>query len=363
MFKEIFLQELDKFRALNTLEVAEENSLYSVNDKAILSKDGSELYAFALNNVDKKEYYIPNTVTTIRTNAIFTEDMEGYKDPIQKIILSNSVKDIQEDAIGIDSFRPSGNDVLQISAKYPGAADAFDDYALAWSGSGVTIYYLESEVEKFKGKFEDALVIGSSMEIEAPEQISNIKNVPVSGNYEPNTVVKVYVNGTYVKDVTTDANGDWNTTVDLPEGFYLDYWSVHVTNESGDDCSEPKYILWNGIVDILIPGIIRDANLPIVGTTLRDSEIDIYLDDEYVTTIKSDGLGQIKQSITVPNPVNNKIYKFHMVAKRDGKEFVSETSEFQYSEDFPIIESLFCNHLDIIYILLNFLRHILWSSR
>lgn len=104
-----------EFENLNNIEVSEKNTKYKIVDGALLSKDGSKVYAFPPQK-ECEEYIFPKTVKIICNNAF-------YKSKVKKISFNEKLRKIGVSAfyycknlIGVDLKNVKTVDILAFSS-------------------------------------------------------------------------------------------------------------------------------------------------------------------------------------------------------------------------------------------------------
>jgi len=314
---------LATYSALEKVNIAEENEVYKTVDGMVLSKDGTILYAMPASNSNSKEIIIPESVTTIKTDAFYAPSGK-MKCPVSKVTIPSGVNSIEANA-----FTPNGS--LGISAVFEGAADAFDTDAIANDGEGVTIFCLQDEADELKNKFPACNVIPVGMELEVPEVTSQTEIV-LSGKADPNSVVKVYVDDVYATEVVTDAAGEWQTFVKVAVSAADDSWKINVTNEDGTIFSESKYVKWDGSPFFSIPDEVNMDSFLVYGTGLRHGTTYVYVDGKLAGTTKADWNGKFGVRIPLEDPVSGKQYEVYVVSERDGYKGQSEVKTFLYKD-------------------------------
>lgn len=314
---------LATYSALEEVNIAEENEVYKTVDGMVLSKDGAILYAMPASNSNSKEIIIPESVTTIKTDAFYAPS--GKREySVSKVNIPSGVNSIEANA-----FTPNGS--LEISAVFEGAADVFEADAIANGGEGVTLYCMPEEADEFEVKFPACNVIPVGMEFEVPEETSQTEIV-LSGKADPNSVVKVYVDDVYATEVVTDDAGEWQTFVKVAVSAADDKWKIHVTNEDGTIFSESKYVKWDGSPFFSIPDEVNTDSFLVYGTGIRYGTIYVYVDGKLAGKTEADWNGKFGVRIPLEDPVSEKQYEVYVVSERDGYKGQSEVKTFLYKD-------------------------------
>lgn len=327
-----------EFKSLETVEVAEDNPYYKSQDNMILSKDGKTLYAIHMYGSVEKEFYIPQTVTGIKANAVSVY----YDNPIatNTLYIPAGVTTVETGAFYYWKSEESDAPII-IKAIWPGATEVFVKYSIiSTDGANYIFYCLDSEVDSF-GKQENITVIGVPMTLDAPLKVESREDVELCGQYLANEIVKIWVNDVCLAEIITDENGEWSTFVDLP-AIAEKYWNVRVTDESGYATAEEKRIYTSQAITILLPEITVYPGVTVTGYAEPDVEVNVYVDGEVVLQTKADGRGFYKGMIALENPSDGKEYAVSAVFFDKNHEIRSETKTVVYKEQYPLIEELLC---------------------
>lgn len=334
--KEISGKTIASYRHLEEVEISEGNILYKSQNGAVLSKDGTVLYAVPMSSSGAKEFVVPSTVKTIKSDA-FSAKLSTLSKPINKVTIPEGVEVVDSNAFDI-GYLNVGDKKLEISAVFSGAAEVFADDAIANGGAGVTIYCQIEEADDFKTKFPQCEIVSIGMEFEAPAVVSQTE-VVLSGKAEPNSVVKIYVDDVYVKDVVTDASGGWTTYANLPKTS-AESWKIYVSNEDGTVLSVSKYVLWNAITDVFIPDEAAESTIMVSGTALRDSIVSIYVDDVKVEEAETNWNGYFCANVELPDASADKEYQVYVRSEREGHVVYTEPKTVKYIDAVVRLESV-----------------------
>ena len=100
-----------------------------------------------------------------------------------------------------------------------------------------------------------------------------------------------------------------------------------------------------GYITIKAPSEVASAFVPVYGNTLKNTDVEIYIDGTKVGDTVSEENGYWRATVEIPEPINNKIYS--ITAKIDAgteKEIESSVVFVTYSTTVPAFESITCYH-------------------
>ncbi len=342
-------------------------------EKLVLPSTVTTIHAWAFNNCNSlTEMTIPKSVKTITEtyswyyNGIFEEC-----DNLKKVVFENGTTGIPASIL---ANTPAIEEVI-----IPDTVTAVGDYAFSNCPKDLvvycpkyslaTIYFIDNgygSISTNDNRLNDTVVLNESS---SSFSIVSGAKLNVSCNYN-------------IKDAMYKKASNYSVKIHIPDGaviedgsLYLDkallteyteeenFISVPVTKQSGkitfsletdSDCKLRTYAILNyrlntkndyDIIDVInedidlislnAEDVVSSATVKISGIAPVNNNVELYVDDEKVTTLKANKAGVYSGEITLNNPVDDTSYTIKAVSQNNNGNEISAEKTIQYQENAP----------------------------
>ena len=162
-------------------------------------------------------------------------------------------------------------------------------------------------------------------------------------------------NDNYLTIPVTAQTGKITFSVKLTEDVDIISYAILEYSKPGDSGYEILGIVHESIpvLSVEAASITNSASIVVSGVAKAESTVSIYVDKTMIATSKANKTGYYSSNITLPNPINEKIYTIEAQMTDVSGDIIKAKTKVQYSTGTPVLTSFILNYSGNTYNLLS----------